>query len=293
MALATDLMGVGLPAEQATLIGQSDLTTYAATGTTQGTAKALSTSNNKVTTSSSNTGVILPSTASLTRLFFIQSDSANTNTLIVYPPTGGNFSGLAANTGISIPAGGFIVLDRQSSTYWGVVGTSFGSASGTSPASGQSVSPRTVAIGGLVPAVSTDFTDSTPAATSFYYGECFIPSNMTVTGVGVFQGSVSSGNMKVGLFDSTGAVVATSASTACSGTDAYQKIAFTAPYSAVGPATYYIGTMYDNATARYNAPPLGVFAAAEVTGQVYATGFTAITPATTFTANKCAIASLY
>lgn len=164
---------------------------------------------------------------------------------------------------------------------------------GVAAAGGFSVSPRNIAIGGLVPAVSTDFTNATPVNTEVYIGEVFVPANCTITGVAVFNGSDVTDNIKVGLANSSGAIVATSASTAGSGTDAYQLVPFTATYAAKGPATYYILSMYAGSTSRYNAPPLGSFGAAKQTGQVFATGFTTITPPTTFTANLCNIASLY
>lgn len=167
---------------------------------------------------------------------------------------------------------------------------------GIAAAGGFSASPRNVSIGNLVPAVSTDFTNRTPTITEVYIGEVFVPANMTITGVAVFDGSASSGggNVKMGLANSAGAVVATSASTAGGSNDAYALVPFTAPYAAVGPATYYILSIYDTATAGFfNAPPLGSFGCAIQTGQVYATGFTTITAPTTFTANACNVASLY
>lgn len=292
MALAEDLVGLGMPNDLATVLGQSTLTAVTAAGTTQGTATALSASNSIITAAASQTGVKLPSTASRTRLFFIQNSPASTASAVVYPPTGIQFSGLAANIGITVPAGGFVLVDAQSSTYWGAL-TSFGSPSGQSAASGQSASPRTIAIGGLVPAVSTDFNNSTPVITEVYLGEVLVPCNMTVTGIAVFNGSDVTGNMKLGLYDSTGALVAQTASTAGSGPDAYQRVAFTAAYSAVGPATYYIAGSYSSATARYNSPPLGNFGAATVTTQVYGTLPLTVTPPTTFTTNVANIASLY
>lgn len=164
---------------------------------------------------------------------------------------------------------------------------------GVAAAGGFATAARLLHTGGLPAQVSTDGTDATPVATEVYIGEVFVPANVTVTGVSVFQGSVSSGNLKVGLADSAGAVVATSASTAASGTDAYQRVAFTGTYAAKGPATYYVLLMFDNGTARYNAHTLGDFGAAKQTGQVFATGFTTITPPTTFTTALAPIASLY
>lgn len=295
MALAQDLMGVGLPQEQATLLGQGVLTAMVATGTSAATAKAITGSQTAWTSAAGATGAILPANATLTRLFFIRNLAASTAPLNVYPPTGGTINGAAANAPIVVAAGQSILIECQvqgASPVWVAYSTST-AGSGSPAVAGQTASPRTIAVGGLVPAVSTDFTDATPSATVVNIGEILVPCNMTVTGVANFSGSVASGNLKVGLADSTGAIVATSASTAMVGTDVYQRIAFTAPVNLTGPATYYILSFYDNATARYNSPPLGSFGASQQTGQVYATGFTAITAPSTFTTNVAPIASLY
>lgn len=166
-------------------------------------------------------------------------------------------------------------------------------AAGIDPASGFSISPRLVHTGGAPPQVSTDGSDQTPVATEVYIAEAYVPANMSLTGVAVMNGSVASGNYKVGLADSAGNVLATSASTAMSGTDAYQRVPFTVPYAAKGPATYFVLLFVDNNTARINAHTFGNFGAAKQTAQTYSTGFTAITPPTTFTTALATIASLY
>lgn len=295
MALAIDLAsGGGLPTQAAELLGQSTLTPQTAVGTTAGTATALSASQTAWTSAAGATGAILSSTASLTRLFFIRNLAASTANLNVYPPSGGSINGGAANAPIAIAPGQSILATCQvqgPASVWVAYSTSFAGA-GVPAQTGQTVSARTIAVGDLVPAVSTDFTDATPVATEVYIGEILVPQNMTVTGVAPFHGSVASGNMKVGLADSTGAILATSASTAVVGTDGYQLIPFTATLALL-PGTYYILAFYDNGTARYNSPPLGAFGASKQTGQTYATGFTAVTPPTTFTANLAPIASLY
>lgn len=135
-------------------------------------------------------------------------------------------------------------------------------------------------------------TNQTPVITEVYIAEIKVLGPCTATGVAPYNGSVASGNMKVGLADVTGAVVATSASTAASGTTAYQRVPFTATYNLV-PGTYYILTLYDNTTQRATAWTAGSFGAAVQTGQVYATGFTTITPPTTFTTAVGPVASLY
>ena len=164
---------------------------------------------------------------------------------------------------------------------------------GVAAAGGFSIDPKLIHTGSMPARVNTDGTDATPVATEVYFAEVFIPANTSVTGVSVFNGSVASGNMKVGLANSAGAVVATSASTAMSGTDVYQRIAFTAPYAAKGPATYYVLQFLDNNTARINCHTFGDFIAGKQTGQTYVTGFTTITPGTTFTTALGPIASLY
>lgn len=156
-------------------------------------------------------------------------------------------------------------------------------------------SPRAVhtcGIGGN--AASSAFTNQTPVATEVYIAEIFVPAGMTVTGISVFNGTVASGNMKVGLADMNGAIVATSTSTAAAGTSAYQNVPLTATYQATGPSTFYVLTFYDNATQRANAHTVaGHCGAAKQTGQTYATGFTTITPPTTFTTALGPVASLY
>ena len=161
------------------------------------------------------------------------------------------------------------------------------------PRTGQTISPNLIHTGGMPARVSTDGTDQTPVITEVYIAQIYVPANCTVTGVSIFNGSAVSGNVKVGLADSTGAVVATSASTAQAGIDSYQRVPFTATYAAKGPATYYVLVFVDNTTARLNAHTFGDFRAAKQTGQVYATGFTTITPPTTFTTALGTIASLY
>lgn len=181
-----------------------------------------------------------------------------------------------------------------STTFSGPVTSLAGFISGGGVASGQSsASPRLVQTGNEPAIATTSGTDATPVATEVYIGEIFVPCNMTVTGVANFNGSVASGNLKVGIAGSTGVVQATSASTAMAGTDAYQLVPLTTPLSIVGPATYFILLMIDNGTARTNCHTVGSFGASKQTGQVYATGFTTITPPTTFTTALAPIASLY
>lgn len=165
---------------------------------------------------------------------------------------------------------------------------------GVAPVDGQVLRPHLQHTGGIPPRITTDGTDSTPVNTEVYIGQIMVPGNMTITGVAILNGSAVAGNVKVGLADSTGAVVATSASTAQAGTGAYQRVPFTATYAAKGPATYYVLAIFDtNTTPRFRTHTFGNFGAAKQITQVFGTGFTAITPPTTFTASLAPIASAY
>lgn len=135
-------------------------------------------------------------------------------------------------------------------------------------------------------------TNQTPVATEVYIAEIMVPYPCTATGLSVYNGSAVSGNMKVGLANSAGTVIATSASTAASGTTAYQNVPFTAALT-INPGTYYALTFYDNNIQRATAWTAGAFGASKQTGQTYATGFTTITPPTTFTTALGPVASLY
>lgn len=165
---------------------------------------------------------------------------------------------------------------------------------GAGAAGGFSISPRGIHIGQTPAIASTDGNDSTPVITETYISEVFVPANTIITGIALFNGSNVTGNVTVGLADSTGAPItaAKSASTAGSGTDAYQLIPFAAPYAAVGPATYFIQVQYSSGTARYNTHVLGTHGVSKQTSQTYGT-LTSFTPPTTFTTVIGNIAGLY
>lgn len=165
---------------------------------------------------------------------------------------------------------------------------------GIAAAGGFSVSPRSIWIGETAPMVSTDFNNSTPVITETYVSEVFVPCNMTVTGVALFNGSDVTGNVTVGLATSAGAPItaAKSASTAGSGTDAIQLVPFAAPYAAVGPAIYYVQVQYSSGTARYNTHVLGKHGVLVQTSQTYGT-LTSFTPPTTFVTAVSNVGGLY
>jgi hypothetical protein len=138
--------------------------------------------------------------------------------------------------------------------------------------------------GGAAPMTTTTGTE--------YICEVHVPLNATLTGVSLLNGSAVSGNITVILYDSNGAILANSASTAQSGTAAYQKVPFATAYNAKGPAKYFIGLQVDNTTARFRSHILGNFGASKKTSQTYGT-LTTLTPPTTFTTGLGPIADVY
>jgi hypothetical protein len=146
--------------------------------------------------------------------------------------------------------------------------------------------------GDAAPMTTTTGTDTTPVITEEYVAEVFVPVNHQSTGLSLLNGSAVSGNFTAILYDSNGGIVASTASTAQSGTAAYQKAAWTAPVNLKGPAKYFIGVQIDNTTARFRSHILGNFGAAKKTGQTYGT-LTVLTPPTTFTTNLGPVADIY
>ena len=143
------------------------------------------------------------------------------------------------------------------------------------------------------PATSTTMgTDTTPVITETYISSVYIPENSTLTGVSILNGSAVAGNVTVGLADPNGNVIAQSASTAQSGTAAYQAIPFASATDVLGPGVYYVMVQFSSTSARFRTWPLGVFPTQKQTSQTYGT-LTTVTPATTFTATVGPIASTY
>jgi hypothetical protein len=97
MANTLDLMlGAGMPAAQANALGltKSSLTT---TGTTAATAALIRSNLVVLTTAGSQTGALLPSTASIGDFVIVTNPTATTG--IVYPDSGATLNGGTATTG--------------------------------------------------------------------------------------------------------------------------------------------------------------------------------------------------
>ena len=98
-----------------------------AAGTTQGTATAITTSYNTVTTVGSGTGVVLP-TASAGLIVVVANRGANS--LNVYPASGAAIDGASTNTAVSIGIGATAIYEASSATQWYT--TAFPISNGTS-----------------------------------------------------------------------------------------------------------------------------------------------------------------
>lgn len=151
--------------------------------------------------------------------------------------------------------------------------------------------------GGVKASASTDGTDATPSVTETYLALLYVPVNCTVTGVSIFNGSATgSGTVTayLALASATLAAIAATASTAISGTDAYQRVPFTGgPIAVKGPAAFFVLTQYNNTSSRFNTHIFGDFPAGKLTSTVYGTYPASFTAPTTFTTGLGPIASLY
>ena len=164
---------------------------------------------------------------------------------------------------------------------------------GGSAASGRSVF-STVPIGSV--AYGSFGTNTSAVANTLYLAEVFIPRNFTCTGIGVLNGSqATNGVAIVSLYNTSGTKVANSASTATSGTNAFQQIAFTATYAALGPARYWIGVQMQNVSDTLRTIAASTFVDCFTDSQVqgsFVSPATATVP-TSFSANKGPIAYVY
>lgn len=162
---------------------------------------------------------------------------------------------------------------------------------GIDPALGLSA-PSVYHTGDLAVSAAATGTDTTPVVTETYVARVFIPVNSTITGIAVLNGSAVAGNITVALADSNGSVLANSASTAASGTAAYQQVAFTAPIKVKGPGEYFVLLQCNNTGYRFRSHAVGNFKAGKLTSQTYGT-LPAFTPPTGFTASLGPIADTY
>lgn len=143
----------------------------------------------------------------------------------------------------------------------------------------------------------TEGTDTVSVNGEFYFAALNVAANTPVAGISVLNGSVASGNIRVALLDAAGNVLIQSVAVAQAGTNAFQDILFntgvgSGRYVIQMAGKYFIGVMLDNGTGRIRTHAAGRFGSGKSTGQVFATGFTTITPPATFTAGTAPIATL-
>lgn len=154
--------------------------------------------------------------------------------------------------------------------------------------------------GGVGVVATTGLNQKQIVTTETYYAEVFIPANTTVTGISVLNGHTTNAgvSLNVGLANSSGVIVANSATTTAQTTaDTYQQIPFTTPYAAKAPAKYYIAVQGSTTTgfiATFGAAATQNFGANKVTSETYGTFLTTATYATTtYTASLGPVADTY
>lgn len=168
---------------------------------------------------------------------------------------------------------------------------------GIGPAGGFS-NPTVLHSGGISPIATTGATQKQIVTTETYYSEVFIPANTTLTGISVLNGNTTNAgvSLNVGLANSSGTIVASSATTTAQATaNAYQQIPFSTTYAAKGPAKYFIAVQGSTTTGFLAvAAALGNYGANKVTSETYGTFLTTASYATTtYTASLGPLADTY
>lgn len=130
-----------------------------------------------------------------------------------------------------------------------------------------------------------------------FFSEIWLPCNKTLTGAAVLNGAtVGTDKWILALANNAGTVVATTAlaGTTTAGADAFQQIAFTATYAAVGPARYWLILQANGATDRFQAIAANTYLLDTGTNASGVFGTLAsITPTTSFTADLGPIGYVY
>jgi hypothetical protein len=141
-------------------------------------------------------------------------------------------------------------------------------------------------------------TNTTLVAGTTYWAELFIPRNMTVTGIGVLNGAtVGTNKWIVALYPSAGGAAAANSALAgvtSSGANAFQEIAFTGTYAAVGPARYWVAFQSNGTTDTLRTIAASTFVDVLTTSATGSFGtLPSLTVPTTFAADKGPIAYVY
>ena len=265
-----------------------------AAGTTQATATALTSDVNIVTTATANQGVTVPGATSGKYAVIVNRTAV---TIVVYPSTGHAFDGLAANTGISLLAGGFLEIFGYSSTQWSttyqavtqgqyVVGNISGSAGTVTTNANLTGAVTSVgnasSLGSFTSAqLSTALTDETGTGSAVFSTSPTLGTpvlNGLPTGTGVSSTNVistlvsrdASGNFSAGII--TAALAGTASGNLVSGGPLGTPSSGTATNITGTAPSLTAGTVTTNAnltgavTSVGNASSLGSFTSAQLSG---------------------------
>jgi uncharacterized protein (DUF111 family) len=115
MPKTSDLMGLGIPAAPANLLGD-EIATLAGVGTAQSGAGAIGSGFTKLTTASGQTAVVLPSNAPLLRSYSVFNSSATT--ALVFPPSGAAINGASADASYSLAQNKMAQFFRVGALEW-------------------------------------------------------------------------------------------------------------------------------------------------------------------------------
>lgn len=128
MALVKDLMGVGIQAEAANLLGFTSGAVAAAGSSSDSAATAIGKANTfpiVTVASGSANGVKLPADAELMQPYVIVNISSTAG--VIFPPTGGSINGDTTTSGsVPLTARGTTICWRYSATGWAAVGGAAG-----------------------------------------------------------------------------------------------------------------------------------------------------------------------
>lgn len=224
----------------------------------------------------------------------VRDQGLNTNTTT-------NLSGTQVDTSGNITGAGTLSNVAGTATFNTVAATTMTVSSTLTPTGGiaqaGSVNSTVFHSGGVGFPATTAATQAQIVTTDTYFCEVFIPATTVLTGISILNGHTTSGsqNMFVGLANAGGTIVASSNTTTAQATaDAYQQIPFSATYTAVGPAKYFIAVQGSATTGYIATHTIGNFGAALKTSETYgAFVTTASYKTTTFTTAQGPVADTY
>lgn len=94
--------------------------------------------------------------------------------------------------------------------------------------------------------------DTTRTANTTYLHDVYVPATCVLTAFSVAHGTVSAGNIDLGIYDVSGNLVTHTGVTAVTGVGTLQKIVLTTPVI-LAPGVYFLAFWTDSATSTYFA----------------------------------------